>query len=61
SEVKEIKVFGNWAYVWTKLAVVITPQKGGAPVKRSGNTLSILKKQKGKWLLFRDANLLVQE
>ncbi|RYD27259.1 MAG: hypothetical protein EOP87_21455 [Verrucomicrobiaceae bacterium] len=33
----------------------------GAPVARSGHTLTILRKEKGKWLLARDANLLVTE
>ena len=58
SEIQEIKVFGDWAYMWTKLSVVITPQNGGARIKRSGNTLSILKKQADGWVLFRDANML---
>lgn len=58
SEVQEIKVFGEWAYCWTALTVVVTPRKGGAAVKRSGNTLSILRKVNGAWLLFRDANML---
>ena len=58
SEIQEIKVFGEWAYLWTKLSLTIVPIEGGAPVKREGNTLSILKKQSGKWLLFRDANML---
>jgi ketosteroid isomerase-like protein len=33
------------------------------PGQRSGHTLSVLKKQNGAWVLFRDANLLsvVQE
>ena len=32
---------------------------GGAPVKRAGNTLSVLRKEAGgKWVLFRDANML---
>ena len=59
SEVQEIKVFGEWAYCWTRLTVVVTPRKGSGPsIKRSGDTLSILKKQAGQWLLFRDANML---
>lgn len=58
SEIQEIKVFGDWAYCWTALTVVVTPRKGGAAVKRSGNTLSILRKENGAWLLFRDANML---
>ena len=59
SEVQEIRVFGEWAYCWTRLSVVITPRDGGATVKRAGNTLSVLQKQpSGKWVLFRDANML---
>jgi uncharacterized protein (TIGR02246 family) len=58
SEIQEIKVFGDWAYLWSKLSVTITPKSSGAPIKRSGNTLSILQKQSGKWVLYRDANLL---
>ena len=57
SEVQEVRVFGDWAYCWTSLTVVITPS-GGAPVKRAGNTLSVLRKQAGAWALFRDANML---
>jgi uncharacterized protein (TIGR02246 family) len=59
SEIQEIRVLGAWAYCWTKLSVVVTPQQGGAPVKRAGNTLSILQKQStGAWVIVRDANML---
>lgn len=63
SEIQEIKVFGEWAYVWTNLTVVLALHNGGQSIKRSGHTLSIFNKQNGKWLLTRDANLLsvVQE
>src|SRR5881397_770674 len=30
SEIQEVKVLGEWAYLWTKLSVVVTPKKGGA-------------------------------
>jgi uncharacterized protein (TIGR02246 family) len=58
SEIQEIKVLGDWAYMWTKLTVVVTPPGGGAKMTRSGNTLSVLRKENGKWLLARDANML---
>jgi uncharacterized protein (TIGR02246 family) len=58
SEIQEIKVVGDWAYVWTHLSVAFRPRSGGAANKRAGNTLSILRKQEGKWLLVRDANML---
>lgn len=58
SEIQEVKVFGEWAYLWTQLSVVVTPTNAGAPIKRSGNTLSILQKQAGAWVVVRDANML---
>jgi uncharacterized protein (TIGR02246 family) len=58
SEIQEIQVLGDWAYMWTKLTVVITPPGGASPITRAGHTLSILKKQGGRWLLARDANML---
>jgi uncharacterized protein (TIGR02246 family) len=57
SEIQEIKVLGDWAVMWTKLSVAITPPSGPT-MTRSGHTLTILQKQNGKWLLARDANLL---
>jgi len=58
SEIQEIKVVGDWAFMWTRLTVVATPPGGAPPTKRAGHTLSVLKKENGKWLLARDANLL---
>jgi uncharacterized protein (TIGR02246 family) len=58
SEIQEIRIAGNWAYMWTRLSVVMAPSAGGAPVKRAGHTLSVLRKENGKWRLARDANML---
>ncbi len=58
SEIQEIKILGDWAFMWTKLTVVVTPPGGAHPITRAGHTLSILKKENGKWVLARDANLL---
>jgi len=58
SEIQEIKVLGEWAFMWTKLTVVMTPPNGAQPVRRAGHTLTILKKQDGRWVIARDANLL---
>jgi len=58
SDIQEIKVFGDWAYCWNLLTVLVTPHNGGAPVKRAGNVLSVLQKQDGRWLIVRDANML---
>jgi uncharacterized protein (TIGR02246 family) len=57
SEIREVKIFGDWAFMWTKLTVVVTPPSGKT-MTRAGHTLSVLKKENGKWALARDANLL---
>lgn len=59
SEIQEIQVSGDWAFMWTKLSVVMTAPEGGAPSKRAGHTLTVLQRVNGRWLLARDANLLV--
>ncbi|CAN5456507.1 SgcJ/EcaC family oxidoreductase [soil metagenome] len=58
SEIQEIKVVGDWAFMWARLAVTITPVDGSATIERAGHTLTVLTKQAGKWVLARDANLL---
>jgi uncharacterized protein (TIGR02246 family) len=58
SEIQEIKVLGDWAFMWAKLTVVVTPPGGAQSMTRAGHTLSILTKQNGKWVLARDANML---
>jgi uncharacterized protein (TIGR02246 family) len=60
SEVLEVEILGNRAWCRTHLTVTMTPPNG-KPVKRAGNTLSILRKQTGKWVMMRDANMLAAE
>jgi uncharacterized protein (TIGR02246 family) len=58
SNVLEVQVAGDHAWCRTHLTVTVTPPNG-SPVRRSGNTLSILQKQPdGKWMMIRDANML---
>jgi uncharacterized protein (TIGR02246 family) len=57
SEIQEIHIAGDVAYMWARLSVEVTPPDG-APMKRAGHTLSVLRKDGGKWRLARDANLL---
>ncbi len=58
SDIQEIRILGDWAFMWTRLTVVVTPPNGTESMTRAGHTLTILRKQNGKWLLARDANLL---
>src|SRR5262245_37544260 len=51
SEVQEIEVAGDWAWCRTRMTVTVTPPNGQL-VRRSGNTLSIMKrKPDGRWVL----------
>jgi uncharacterized protein (TIGR02246 family) len=58
SEIQEIQICGDWAFMWTKLTVVVTPPGAAKSIAREGNTLTIFQKHGDKWLLARDANLL---
>jgi uncharacterized protein (TIGR02246 family) len=57
SEIQEIVISGDVAFMWTKLSVVMTPP-GGQPIERAGHTLTVLRRVNGGWLVARDANLL---
>jgi uncharacterized protein (TIGR02246 family) len=58
SDIQEIQVSGDWAFLWSRLTVVATQQDGGPPTTRTGHTLTVFRRQRGRWLLARDANLL---
>ena len=59
-DIREIKVLGDWAYLRNYITVTMTPP-GGETVRHAGYTLSILRKEpSGKWVLARDANLVMK-
>jgi uncharacterized protein (TIGR02246 family) len=58
SEIQEVRIAGDTAYMWSRLSVVMTPAEG-KPIKRAGHTLTVLRKENGQWRLARDANMLV--
>jgi uncharacterized protein (TIGR02246 family) len=61
SEIEELEILGDWAWMRTRLRVAVTPPNGKERV-RSGYTLTILRKESdGRWVLARDANLLTAE
>ena len=60
TEILELKVLGDHAYVINKLSVTMN-EPGKDRMTRSGHTLTILRKENGKWLLARDANLLMPD
>jgi uncharacterized protein (TIGR02246 family) len=59
SEIRELRVLGDWAYLRNHISLTITPP-GGKPMRRAGYTLTILRKDNGNWLLARDANLVTE-
>jgi len=61
SDIRELTVLGDWAYLRNHLVVTVTPP-GGQPLRRAGYTLTILRKTPaGQWLLARDANLMTTQ
>lgn len=61
SEIMEIEVSGDMAYLWSRLSVTVTVTQPGAdePIERAGHTLTVFRHVDGQWRLARDANLLV--
>jgi uncharacterized protein (TIGR02246 family) len=61
SDIREIQVLGEWAYLRNYLEMTMTLPDGKS-VRRAGYTLTILHKTAdGRWLLTRDANLLTEK
>ena len=61
SDIQEIVVSGDYAYVCSTLQVTMTPH-GGQPSRRSGPVLSVFRREReGRWVIFRDANMLTLE
>lgn len=60
SDIVEVKILGEWAFFRSRLQVSVTPP-GGKSMRRAGHTLTILRKTPdGRWVLARDANMLVR-
>ncbi|WP_426395613.1 SgcJ/EcaC family oxidoreductase [Ralstonia sp. R-29] len=61
SDIQEVQVFGEIAYLRNLLRITMT-MPDGKVTRRSGQTLTILRKEAdGKWRLVRDANLVMAE
>lgn len=58
SAIQEIRIVGDWAFMWQQLKVTATPPGGGPPTVRAGHTLTVFNKEDGRWVLSRDANML---
>ncbi|MGN6031286.1 MAG: YybH family protein [Thermomicrobiales bacterium] len=61
SEIVELQVNGDWAFIRNHIRLAITPRDASV-VRRSGYTLSILRKgTDGQWRIARDANMVTTE
>ncbi|HEY0503468.1 MAG TPA: SgcJ/EcaC family oxidoreductase [Lysobacter sp.] len=60
SRIEEIQVDGDVAFMRSHLTV--RARRGGEPLAtRAGYTLTVLRREDGRWRLARDANLLVEQ
>ncbi len=60
--IQELQIIGEWAYCWSRLQVSVTSRASGATKRRSGDTLTILRRQPDSaWVIWRDANMLTLE
>jgi len=59
ADVKEVRVEGDLGYCWLKLAVTVTPPDSALPMQHGGHTIGIYRREGGRWVLARDANLVV--
>jgi uncharacterized protein (TIGR02246 family) len=58
NDIREIQVAGDWAWLRNHISITVTPPDGSAK-RRSGYTLTVFRKLGGRWLLARDANLVM--
>src|SRR5207244_4878778 len=60
--IEEIHVTGNFAHLANHLTVTMTPLQGGPIIRRSGYTMTIMRKETdGRWVLYGDANMLAAD
>src|SRR5712691_12064917 len=52
AKIEEIQVAGNFAHLANYLTVTMTPLQGGSIMRRSGYTLTVMRKEPdGRWVL----------
>lgn len=59
-DIQEIHIAGDYAFCWNYLSLTITPKPNGPPNRLAGHILSVFRKEPdGRWVLFRDSNMVV--
>ncbi len=58
-DIQEIQIAGDFAFCWNYLSITVTALPDGHVTERAGNILSVFRREPdGRWVLYRDANLL---
>ena len=58
-KIQEILLSGDYAFCWNHLDLQMADQTDGTVHRRAGDVLSVFRKEPdGRWVIFRDANLL---
>jgi len=60
SKLREIKIFGEQAYIWIESNLLCLPKNGDPTTRMAGHSLSILEKRNGRWQIIRDANTMTK-
>jgi uncharacterized protein (TIGR02246 family) len=59
SEIDEVSVFGEFAYIRCRDSLSVKPRAGGAATELTGHRITIYRKQPdGRWLVARDVHTL---
>ena|ERR1043166_163103 len=62
SDIQELEVLGEWAWMRNRLEVTVTLPNNAKPTVLSGYTLTIFhRNSNGSWVIARDANLLTPQ
>ena len=60
-EIRELQLMGDFAYCLNWLTLTLQPRNDEQPRKRSGYTLTLLRREPdGRWVIFRNANLIAE-
>jgi uncharacterized protein (TIGR02246 family) len=59
-DIRDLHVEQNVAYMWADLSFTSTPSRWASPVRMKGHSLAIFRKEHGRWLLARSADMSVR-
>jgi uncharacterized protein (TIGR02246 family) len=57
--IQEIEIFGDHAWIRTKISLTMTDKHSEAQTLMTGHSLSVLRREGDGWLVIRDANTMI--